>query len=101
MKAVTGDGEWPLPDARRTISRGGPSGRRGIADDQGDLPAKKVRYQKRQLSLIVGRAVFDRDVLALDEACFLQAVLERGHAVRHVSERSTAEKPIPLEIRCR
>jgi hypothetical protein len=47
---------------------------RGIADDQGYLPAKKVRHQKRQSSLILGRAVLDRDVLALDEPCFLQAL---------------------------
>jgi hypothetical protein len=40
------------------------------------------------------RAVLDRDVLALDETCFLQALPERSHAVvRHISERSTAEKP--------
>src|SRR5262249_5899850 len=43
--------------------------RRGVADDQSYLPAKKVRHQKRQpVSLI--RAVLDRDVLALDEASF-------------------------------
>src|SRR5262249_43095972 len=40
--------------------------RRGIADDQGWLPAKKVRHQKRQpVSLTLGRAVLDGDVLAL------------------------------------
>jgi hypothetical protein len=36
---------------------------------------------------------FDRDVLALDKACFLQALAERGHEVRHVSERPAVEKP--------
>ena len=57
--------------------------RRGIADDHGYLPAKKVRHQKRQpVSLILGRAVLDRDVLALDKACFLQALAECSHAVR-------------------
>src|SRR5262249_54232372 len=68
--------------------------RRGFADDQGYLPMKKVRHQKLQpVSLMLVRAVFDRDVLALDEACFLQALVERSHAVhRHVSERSTEEK---------
>jgi len=55
--------------------------RRGIADDQGYLPAKKVRYQKRQPSLILGRAVLDRDVLALNEACFLQALAQHSHVV--------------------
>jgi hypothetical protein len=72
----------------------GRQGSRGIADDQGNLPAKKVRDQKRQpVSLIFRRAVLDGDVLALDKACFLQALVERSHAVhRHVSERSTEEK---------
>jgi hypothetical protein len=36
---------------------------------------------------------FDRDVLALDKACFLQALAERSHEVRHVSERPAVEKP--------
>jgi hypothetical protein len=68
--------------------------RRGIGDDQGYLPAKKVRHQKRQPSLILARVDFDRDILALDEARFLQALAERSHAFRrHVSERFTAEKP--------
>jgi hypothetical protein len=36
---------------------------------------------------------FDRDVLALDEADFLETLTERSHAVlRHVSERFTAKK---------
>jgi hypothetical protein len=54
---------------------------------------KKVRHQKPQpVSLMLARAVFDRDVSALDEACFLQAPVERNHEVhRHVSERSTEE----------
>src|SRR5262245_35919897 len=55
--------------------------RRGIADDQGYLPAKKVRYQKRQPSLILGRAVLDRNVPALDEACFLQALAQHSHVM--------------------
>ena len=37
-------------------------------------------------------AVFDRDVLALDEACFLQALAERDHEVRGVSERGVPEE---------
>ena len=39
------------------------------------------------------RAEFDRDVLALDEARFLQALAKRGDEVRHVGERRAAEKP--------
>jgi hypothetical protein len=63
-----------------------------MADDQGYLPAKKIRHQKRQPSLILGRAVLDRD-LALDEACFLQALAEYTQTVRHRVRRSGVEKP--------
>jgi Glutathione S-transferase, C-terminal domain len=53
--------------------------RRSIANDQGYLPAKKVRHQKRQpVSLTLGRAVLDGDVLALDIASLLHALVERG-----------------------
>src|SRR5262245_26132795 len=56
---------------------------------------KKVLHQKTQsVSLMLVRTVVDRDVLALDEACILQALVERSHAVdRHISERSTTKKP--------
>ena len=52
--------------------------RRGIkADDQGYLPAKKVRQQKWQpVSLILVRAVLDRDVLAFVDSQFLAAPVE-------------------------
>src|SRR5262249_45585340 len=63
--------------------------RRGIADDQSYLPAKKVRHQRRR---IPARVEFDPDVLALDKACYLQALAERSHVVRHVSERSAVQK---------
>src|SRR4029453_18730836 len=57
--------------------------RRGIADDQSYLPAKKIRQQKRQpVSLILDKAVLDSDVLALDEAYFLQALAEPGRVIR-------------------
>src|SRR5262245_51674417 len=45
------------------------------------------------MGLILRRAVFDRDVLPLDEACFLQALAERGHQVPSVGKRRTAEEP--------
>jgi hypothetical protein len=92
----TPTGSTPVTDDRHCRGCGlGRERRRGIrADDQGYLPAKKVRHQKRQpLSWILVKAVLDRDVLALDEACFLQALVEGSHAGPHVSERSTAEKP--------
>src|SRR5262245_59798631 len=56
--------------------------RRGIANDQCYVLAKKVRHQRRHPSLILSRAVLDRDVLALDEARLLQALAERSYEVR-------------------
>ena len=41
------------------------------ADDHGYLPAKQVRHQAATVSLTLGRAVFDGDVLALDITGFL------------------------------
>src|SRR6516164_2261329 len=77
---------------------------RGVANDERYLPTKKVRHQKRQpVSLTLVRTVLNRDVLALDEACFLEALAERSHAL--VRNRSTAEKPDDrhcrlLRVRC-
>jgi hypothetical protein len=45
------------------------------------------------VSLILCRAVFDCDVLALDETCFLQALAERGHKVSGIGERCAPKKP--------
>src|SRR5262245_16091084 len=60
---------------------------------RGYLPAKKVRDQKRQsVSLTLGRAVFDQDVLALDIASLLHALVERGHPVKR-REWVVSEKP--------
>jgi hypothetical protein len=42
--------------------------------------------------MTVRRPEFDRDVLAVEEARFLQALAKRGDRVRHVSEWRTAEK---------
>jgi hypothetical protein len=44
------------------------------------------------MGLIFRRAVFDHDILALDEACFLQALAERDHEVRGVSERGVSQE---------
>jgi hypothetical protein len=44
------------------------------------------------MGLIFRRAVFDQEVLALDEACFLQALAERDHEVRGVSERGVPQE---------
>jgi hypothetical protein len=43
--------------------------------------------------LIVRIAVFDRGVLALDEACFRKAPAERGNEMRESIRVSTAQKP--------
>src|SRR6516225_5612975 len=45
------------------------------------------------MELMFRRAVFDHDVLALDEACFLQALTEGGHEVHSVSERGVPQEP--------
>src|SRR6516225_2507390 len=45
------------------------------------------------MGLMFRRAVFNHDVLALDEACFLQALAEGGHEVRSVSERGIPQEP--------
>ena len=67
--------------------------RRGISDDQGHLLVNQISdYIRQPMGLIFRRAVFDRDILALDEACFLQALKEGGHEVRSVSERSVPQE---------
>ena len=82
-------------DDRHRRGRGlGRERRNVVPDDHGHRPANQISHQSRQpIRLIVRRAIFDRDVLALDEACFLQALAERGHEVRRVGERRAAEEP--------
>src|SRR5262249_4487942 len=53
----------------------------------------QISDQRRQpMGLIFRRAVFDHDVLALDEACFLEALAERGDEMRGIGERCATEK---------
>jgi hypothetical protein len=53
----------------------------------------QISHQHRQSVLAAFRiAELDRQVLALDEACLLQALAERGHEVRRVGGRRAAEK---------
>ena len=60
-----------------------------FADDHGHRPANQFGHQRRQPVMLIFRlAKFDRDVLALDEACFLQALAERGHEMSS-SRRAT------------
>jgi hypothetical protein len=51
------------------------------------------REHGQSIVLALRPAVFDRDVLAFDEACFLQALSERGHKIGRVGERRVAEEP--------
>ena len=51
------------------------------------------------MELMFRRAVFDHDVLALDEACFLQALTEGGHEVHSVSERGVPQEPDHRHLR--
>src|SRR6516162_5830309 len=44
------------------------------------------------MGLIFRRAVFDQNVLALDEACFLQTLAEPGDQVREVGERGVPQE---------
>jgi hypothetical protein len=50
--------------------------------------------------LIFRIAIFDRDVLALDEACFLQSLLKRSTKVLERLERRAAEEPTTGSAGC-
>src|SRR5262245_46884968 len=53
----------------------------------------QISDQDRQsVSSIFRRAIFDLDVLACNEACFPQALAERGRQMRGISERGTADE---------
>src|SRR5262249_55160924 len=63
-------------------------------DDHSHLALHQIRRECWQpIELVLRPAKYDRDVVAVDEARFLQALAECSHAVQNVSERSTAEKP--------
>jgi hypothetical protein len=66
--------------------------RRGIADDQGYLPAKKVRHERRQSILLILGPVFDRDAVAFDVPFFRKAVAECNYARPQLRWRSTVEE---------
>ena len=62
--------------------------------DHGDLPANQIGRQRRQpIDLILGPAVFDRHVLALDKARFLQALAKSAQTVRERVRRCGVEEP--------
>ena len=69
---------------------GGTAGR----GDHGDLPANQIGRQRRQsIELIVGPAILDRHVLALDKAGLLQALAECAQAIRERVGRCGVEEP--------
>src|SRR5262249_34125612 len=66
------------------------SGGRG---DHGDLSANQFSRQLRQsIELVLGPAVFDGHVLALDVAAILQALTKCAQTVRHPVRRSGVKK---------
>ena len=63
--------------------------------DHGDLPANQIGRQRRQsIELILGPAVYDRHVLALDIAGLLQALAKCAQTVRDVSGDVASRNPI-------
>ena len=63
-------------------------------DDHGDLSANQIGRQRRQpIDLILGPAVFDRHVLALDIAGLLQALAKSAQTVRGRVRRCGVEEP--------
>jgi hypothetical protein len=65
-----------------------------VPDDHGHRPSDQIIHQSRQsVILTLAPAKFDRDVLALDQTCLLQALAERGYEFRRVSERRAAQEP--------
>src|SRR5215471_16188168 len=69
-------------------------GRRRTGRDHGHLTTNQVGRQCRQpVILILGEAIFKRDVLTLDKACFSQAMTDGGHEVWIVAGRPGTEEP--------
>src|SRR5262249_55279341 len=58
------------------------------ADDHGHLPLRQIRRECRQpIELVLRPAKFDRDVVAVDEPGFLQAVAECRYPVNGIGSR--------------
>ena len=90
---VFGDGE---DDGDRRGCRLGRQRRSGASgrDDHGDLSANQIGRQLRQpIDLILGPAVYDRHVLALDIAGLLQALAKSAQTVRDHVRRLAVEEP--------
>jgi hypothetical protein len=66
----------------------------GACNDHCDLPTNQFGRQRRQpIDLIVGPAIFDGHVLALNKARVFQALAERTQAVRLSVRRCGVKKP--------
>src|SRR5262245_63849444 len=62
--------------------------------DHGDLATNQIGRQLRQaVGLVVSEAVYDRHVLALNEALLLQALTEFAQALSKPVSRGAAEEP--------
>src|SRR4030095_3280748 len=62
-------------------------------DDDGDLAANEIGGQcGHSLVLALGPAVLDRDIVALDEAGFLETFAEAGDEMREWTGRSGTEE---------
>ena len=65
-----------------------------IGDDHGHLTTNQLsRHRRHSVVLPLRPAIFDRHVLALDIAGFLQALTERGHHGRVPARRCAVEEP--------
>ena len=63
------------------------------ADDHGHLPLRQIRRECRQpIELVLRPAKFDRDVVAVDEPGFLQAVAECRYPVNVIGSRGGIEE---------
>ena len=64
-----------------------------VGDDHGDLPPNEVGRQRSQsVILIVGPAIVDDDVLALDESGFRQSLPKRIDQMRGAGGRSATQE---------
>src|SRR5262249_19241801 len=76
---------------------GGLGGKRGGRAHGGDrdrpVTNQLVCQLRQSIELILGPAVFDRHVLALDVAYILQALAKCAQTVRHPGRRSVVKKP--------
>src|SRR5262249_16812104 len=79
---------------RRGYRLGSERWTRGGRGDHSDPSLHQVRRQLRQsIKLILGPAVFNGHVLALDVAAILQALAKCAQTVRHSVSRSGVKKP--------